>query len=231
MRAQSATVSAWLLAFAGLARSAGSVSGSIPPWKDLGCYVDDESPPTLNNFLGTHVFQTVTQCENDCMGAGYKFAGLKQGNQCWCGNTVNRERAVDASRCDIACAGYAVDMCGGLDHLNIYENPTKPSLVPNTPTPPSPTAPTPTAPNPTAPTPGTPTPGTPTPGPPNPASPNPAKPDPPTPTPNSPNPTSPSPTPPAPNSANGFSPREQLGTLFMAQGIIFLGLVAHQYYQ
>lgn len=114
MKTSPATVAAWLIAFPGLAHG-------LTQWKELGCYADGK-PSTLSKFLDIQTFLTPSSCQQACGDAWYKFAGLMEGNQCWCGNAVNAERVTDASKCDVNCDGYPRDICGGVSYLSIYED-------------------------------------------------------------------------------------------------------------
>ncbi|PSR85685.1 hypothetical protein BD289DRAFT_453187 [Coniella lustricola] len=76
-----------------------------------GCY---SSWGDLFHF-GTSVYNSRGSCATtNCTDAGYKVAAMTGGNQCWCGNEYppTDTRAAD-SKCNIGCAGYPQEACGG----------------------------------------------------------------------------------------------------------------------
>jgi hypothetical protein len=96
-----------------------------PPsgWSSLGCYTDSStrtlvgSSSTFNNMAST------TDCIFTCLSTGYKFAGIENGNECYCSNAV-ATTGVPASGadCSTPCAGYPSNKCGGGWRLDIYWN-------------------------------------------------------------------------------------------------------------
>lgn len=69
---------------------------------------------------------TVDKCLQKCW--SYKYAGVENGSQCWCGNTINWQgffsqgRNVSMSDCNINCPGDNLTFCGGLSKMNLYIN-------------------------------------------------------------------------------------------------------------
>jgi hypothetical protein len=69
---------------------------------------------------------TVSECLAHCY--MYKYAGLKAGSQCWCGDTLDLAgdqgatpgKNVTAQKCDYACRGNHSSHCGGQKSLNLY---------------------------------------------------------------------------------------------------------------
>ncbi|EAQ87727.1 predicted protein [Chaetomium globosum CBS 148.51] len=93
-------------------------------WEDRGCYVEDPTLPLLDqNMSGTDgdVSLTIGQCKDSCYLAAYFFAGVQEGNQCWCGTYVGSEWARNQSDCNIPCTGDKTTFCGGKGVLNIFE--------------------------------------------------------------------------------------------------------------
>lgn len=71
-------------------------------------------------------------CYLECSNLGYKFYGLKNGDECHCGAEPNfhgkftgHQVANDA--CDKPCAGDNSEICGGLETLSFY---TKSKIFP-----------------------------------------------------------------------------------------------------
>lgn len=106
---------------------------TIPPvpspntWKDMGCYIDlwndngDNATWNLDfRYIPRDDAETVDKCKQKCWDIQYKVAGLKLGNECWCGDKNNATLAEDQSECDIPCAGDAKVKCGGTQRFNVW---------------------------------------------------------------------------------------------------------------
>jgi hypothetical protein len=73
---------------------------------------------------------SVTSCVNACWNSGpidgpfgphWIFAGLVNGTQCWCDNTINvNAQPVDQSRCDHTCINGPNENCGGSREYLMY---------------------------------------------------------------------------------------------------------------
>ncbi|KAK7959826.1 uncharacterized protein PG986_004680 [Apiospora aurea] len=73
---------------------------------------------------------TIPMCTQACQGAGYAFAGLEYGRECWCGATKSGdlEDASDpmcAMQCDMPCGGDANTICGGRGAIGIFKDGSK----------------------------------------------------------------------------------------------------------
>ncbi|KAG9042787.1 hypothetical protein FS837_010392, partial [Tulasnella sp. UAMH 9824] len=55
---------------------------------------------------------TQGDCVTRCVNAGYKFAGMQYGTECWCGSSLNGAIALPDSKCTSKCAGDATQSCG-----------------------------------------------------------------------------------------------------------------------
>lgn len=66
---------------------------------------------------------------NTCLGlcAGYAYAGLEYGRECWCGNTLGVGSALTVvTQCRMTCAGNPYEYCGSGSRLSLY---TKAAVV------------------------------------------------------------------------------------------------------
>jgi hypothetical protein len=69
---------------------------------------------------------TVDTCLQKCW--NYKYAGVENGRDCWCGNTINWQgligqgKNVSMTDCNINCPGNNLAFCGGLAKMNLYIN-------------------------------------------------------------------------------------------------------------
>lgn len=92
-------------------------------WNALGCYLDG-TPPTLSERVsqeGGDEALTVLDCENDCYLSNLSFAGVKEGNQCWCGDYVGNEKSKNSTDCNMPCSGNKTEMCGAEERINVFK--------------------------------------------------------------------------------------------------------------
>ena len=85
-----------------------------------GCWSDDQNA-ALEHQQFADATVSVDGCTESCAGDGWTMAGMKEGNQCWCGNALNcfSSRVVDMS-CHLPCAGNDGQQCGGPGRLSMY---------------------------------------------------------------------------------------------------------------
>lgn len=88
----------------------------------MGCWTDG----AVRLLTGTVFYSTSltpASCAASCAGSKYTFAGLQNGNECRCGNTLDPKTVyyrTGESECSKACTGSATTMCGGSYRYNIY---------------------------------------------------------------------------------------------------------------
>lgn len=108
------------------------VSTHVPSptsWAARGCYQDDDPEyPVLELMVseeGGDSSLDIDSCENSCWKASVNgtvlFAGVKDGNQCWCSTFIGGESASDQKKCDKPCSGNKEQICGGEDYINVFE--------------------------------------------------------------------------------------------------------------
>ncbi|KAJ7508871.1 glycosyl hydrolase family 71-domain-containing protein [Mycena galericulata] len=90
-------------------------------WTYLGCYPDPNSPRTLNNGIHTSTStNTVSNCLTTCKNAGYPYAGVEYGVECWCASTMTGGVTIASpGDCNMPCSG-GTGTCGGGNRANIY---------------------------------------------------------------------------------------------------------------
>ncbi|KAF1928563.1 uncharacterized protein M421DRAFT_420450 [Didymella exigua CBS 183.55] len=103
---------------------------SVSTWKYTGCYIDlwndnldNGGNATWNldyRFIPRDPAETVDKCKQKCWEIRYRVAGLKLGNECFCGNRNNATLAEDQNECDIPCVGDANVKCGGTQRMNVW---------------------------------------------------------------------------------------------------------------
>jgi hypothetical protein len=85
--------------------------------KYIGCF-KDKTPhdlPTRQTNAGTPL-----KCSVKCKNAGFAFAGVENGNQCWCGNSFGKYGRVDESQCSKRCWQDRKQICGAENRISIY---------------------------------------------------------------------------------------------------------------
>ena len=91
-----------------------------PTWINLGCYSDATNSRTLSKSLNI-AGNTIEKCQAGCSDAGYKYAGMEFGSQCFCGNTIDNSGApIAQTTCNKACPGNGAETCGGPNALSLY---------------------------------------------------------------------------------------------------------------
>ncbi|GAA5866802.1 hypothetical protein JCM8547_003568 [Rhodosporidiobolus lusitaniae] len=96
---------------------------SDPDWNYVGCYTDSVSARTLVNGLGSQDW-TAQNCLSLAAAAGYRYAGIIYGGECWGANEITTGIEQDASACTWRCANNEegdATTCGGEAGLDVYE--------------------------------------------------------------------------------------------------------------
>ncbi|KAK4035257.1 hypothetical protein C8A01DRAFT_38277 [Parachaetomium inaequale] len=104
--------------------SSSTLGPSPTAWVDRGCYVEDPSLPILEQNMspaGGDASLTIPKCKDSCYRRAYEFAGVQEGNQCWCGTYVGGEWARNQTDCNIPCTGDNKTFCGGKGLLSIFQ--------------------------------------------------------------------------------------------------------------
>ncbi|XP_029206007.2 kremen protein 1-like [Acropora millepora] len=102
----------------------------------LGCYKDDKAED--ENFrlinpraLGFQIqrFSSVQDCADQCASKGFLYAGLQNGDLCFCGNDFDKYGRAHDSECNIKCrtpdekimiTDNAFESCGGRWRNAVY---------------------------------------------------------------------------------------------------------------
>lgn len=119
----STTTSSTKVATTTTTTSATTLRPSPTAWEELGCYADRPDRPILEKLVSDKsgdAALTIPKCQDSCYRLNYQYAGVKAGNQCWCGGSVAGEWAPHTTDCNMACTGDAKKNCGGQDCLNVF---------------------------------------------------------------------------------------------------------------
>lgn len=98
-------------------------------WNGLGCFTDDDPDyPVLEKRVskeGGDSALKVSGCETSCWNASVNgtvlYAGVKEGNQCWCGSFVGGQTSRNQTDCNLPCSGDKNVKCGGKGRINVFE--------------------------------------------------------------------------------------------------------------
>ena len=91
---------------------------SVPGMKHLGCYLDRGARDLSSRVIYGSV--TVPKCYNACKRRNYRFFGVQNGNECWCGNHYGRYSIRSNLECRSQCRGDKSTYCGGAWRNNVY---------------------------------------------------------------------------------------------------------------
>ncbi|KAH7389745.1 WSC domain-containing protein [Phaeosphaeria sp. MPI-PUGE-AT-0046c] len=102
------------------------VSSALPSptaWKSLGCYAQNPDRPILQQNMNPNgdASLSIPKCESSCYRQAFTFAGMQEGNQCWCSNYVAGELAKNAADCNVPCTGNKAEVCGGKGVVSVFE--------------------------------------------------------------------------------------------------------------
>jgi hypothetical protein len=84
----------------------------------FGCFGDNAGRRDLSGASSVGATNTPAQCLSFCKGAGYAYAAVEFGTQCFCGNTYGSYGP--SAGCTSACAGDATQVCGGFDAESVF---------------------------------------------------------------------------------------------------------------
>lgn len=112
---------------------------STTGWAALGCAVDSGGRP-LTGFSQANIADlTPESCQKTCTGRGFAYAGVENGDECYCGSSLAGTVKWDSSLCKSPCAGNSAAMCGGMWAMQIYQQGGPSASVASTTQGPSPT--------------------------------------------------------------------------------------------
>ena len=87
------------------------------------CY-EDKMPRVLSvEIKGLADENQKSTCIAACK--DYRYAGMENGNQCFCGDILPYAALKRPGECTTVCPGNKEEMCGGVLRINIFEVPGK----------------------------------------------------------------------------------------------------------
>ncbi|WRT67402.1 uncharacterized protein IL334_004373 [Kwoniella shivajii] len=104
--------------------SSAIVVEAIPDeWEYWGCIPNVNGIPVLNTTYATSDELTPSLCLTACSACQYHFAGLQNGNACFCGSSITSSSISKSSTdftCLKACTGDPGSICGGSTSMSFY---------------------------------------------------------------------------------------------------------------
>ncbi|XP_034324268.2 uncharacterized protein [Magallana gigas] len=95
----------------------------------VGCYKDQRSR-TLNEKDTKSSSMTVDKCRKTCTSLKYKYYGVEDQNECFCGDKLTKSKKMKESDCMRPCKGDREQACGGSWRIAVYKNPDfKPTAI------------------------------------------------------------------------------------------------------
>lgn len=95
-----------------------TIGGSVLAQNYKGCFKSSESQPDLPTLVISHASSPI-ECVKQCSSRYYMYAGLMNGQQCYCGSKFGRNGP--STGCTIPCADDASATCGSHDSISVYE--------------------------------------------------------------------------------------------------------------
>lgn len=99
---------------------------NIQPWAfgnpQGKCFIDGVDRD-LPNFLGrvpNSWVDTLDWCDGECKKGGYRFFGLQNARECWCGNSFGSYGEAKSWECRMRCPDGSGNRCGGKMRLNVH---------------------------------------------------------------------------------------------------------------
>jgi hypothetical protein len=103
------------------------IASAQPSWQAIGCYKDTypANKRTLAMSLTiTDTAQSPSWCFTACRKVPTIYAGLENGNACWCGNEIQspaNNTPVAETNCNKPCTGDKTLFCGALSRIYLYK--------------------------------------------------------------------------------------------------------------
>ena len=104
------------------ATSTGYTPGPSPTqWSDLGCYPDNKDHTVFDMRFGPDEALTVPKCWDKCYRLEYEYAGVQNGDVCWCAHKVNGTAGEHRLYCNSLCTGDKNTRCGGENEIGAFK--------------------------------------------------------------------------------------------------------------
>ena len=86
-----------------------------------GCFKDYLKKRVLKSAFVKLAKNSVSRCINYCVEKSYNYAGMENGNECYCAKKIPKNlKVLPEAKCSSICPGNTSQKCGGKLALNIY---------------------------------------------------------------------------------------------------------------
>ncbi|THU92254.1 WSC-domain-containing protein [Dendrothele bispora CBS 962.96] len=90
-------------------------------WAYQGCFTDSAASRVLATPMAVPVGVTAETCTAACQTAGFTDAGLEDGRECWCDNTLGTTSThVSDLDCRAVCVANHTEYCGNANRIALY---------------------------------------------------------------------------------------------------------------
>ncbi|KAJ3885188.1 WSC domain-containing protein, partial [Lentinula edodes] len=94
----------------------------VGQWSYEGCFTDSVAMRDLSVGLDVPAGVTAASCTAACQTENFVFAGLENGQECWCGSTLgNTSIHVGDDDCRAVCTSDHSEYCGAANRLAVYQ--------------------------------------------------------------------------------------------------------------
>mmetsp|Transcript_16854 Transcript_16854/g.23681 ORF Transcript_16854/g.23681 Transcript_16854/m.23681 type:complete len:716 (-) Transcript_16854:396-2543(-) len=98
-----------------------------PGYSEVGCF-KNKIGQQLSHYAGSFNDLNTEKCSSLCPSEQYKFFGLTEGKQCFCGGDFAQDKAAYTD-CGYICPGRGGDSCGGKFRTIVYRNTPAPKPI------------------------------------------------------------------------------------------------------
>lgn len=106
---------------------------TVGDWEYVSCYSDNVNGHALTHGVGLSGPATIQLCTSACQNAGYTYAGLEYGGECYCDSQIRNGGAPVTDGCTMTCNGDSSQLCGGPNRLTVYHFTGTPPTPPSNP--------------------------------------------------------------------------------------------------
>lgn len=91
-------------------------------YKYQGC-IQEVAGRALVGKFADQTDMTVETCIGSCYRAGYAYAALEYGSQCFCASGLSNGASLSntSNQCNMPCAGNRYELCGGPNAVQLYK--------------------------------------------------------------------------------------------------------------
>ena len=79
------------------------------------------SSDPLSSVQSNIVLNTREHCIESCQTANYRFAGVRNGSTCWCGDEAPSQDDLRPGECNMPCPGNVNETCGAAYATNVFD--------------------------------------------------------------------------------------------------------------